>query len=58
MAIRPAEQVPKAGIADWLAASGIDPMRRAETLSVDEWVTVTRSAPPNVVAAWLNTATG
>jgi 16S rRNA (adenine1518-N6/adenine1519-N6)-dimethyltransferase len=44
-------QLPKAGIADWLSASDINPMRRAETLSVDDWVTITRSAPPDVVAA-------
>jgi 16S rRNA (adenine1518-N6/adenine1519-N6)-dimethyltransferase len=44
-------QLPKAGIADWLATSGIDPTRRAETLSVEEWVTLTESAPPEVVAA-------
>jgi 16S rRNA (adenine1518-N6/adenine1519-N6)-dimethyltransferase len=44
-------QLPKAGIADWLSASGVDPTRRAETLSVEEWVTLTRSAPPDVIAA-------
>jgi 16S rRNA (adenine1518-N6/adenine1519-N6)-dimethyltransferase len=44
-------QLPKPGIADWLAQSGIDPARRAETLSVAEWVLLTRSAPPDVVAA-------
>ena len=43
-------RLPKAGIATWLAAAGIDPTRRAETLTVDEWVTLTRSAPPDVVA--------
>jgi 16S rRNA (adenine1518-N6/adenine1519-N6)-dimethyltransferase len=44
-------QLPKGGIADWLSAAGVDPTRRAETLSVDEWVTLTSSAPPDVVAA-------
>jgi 16S rRNA (adenine1518-N6/adenine1519-N6)-dimethyltransferase len=44
-------QLPKAGIAEWLIASGVDPMRRAETLSVGEWVGLTKSAPPDVVAA-------
>jgi len=44
-------QLPKAGIAGWLTASGINPTRRAETLSVADWVTLTRSAPPDVVAA-------
>ena len=43
-------QLPKAGIASCLSASGVDPTRRAETLTVDEWVTLTRSAPPDVVA--------
>lgn len=31
-------QTPRATIEEWLAEAGIDPMRRAETLSVDEWV--------------------
>jgi 16S rRNA (adenine1518-N6/adenine1519-N6)-dimethyltransferase len=44
-------QLPKAGIATWLAAAGVDPTRRAETLTVDEWVILTRSAPPDVGAA-------
>jgi 16S rRNA (adenine1518-N6/adenine1519-N6)-dimethyltransferase len=44
-------QLPKPGIASWLSASGVDPTRRAETLSVAEWVTLTKSAPPDVVAA-------
>ena len=44
-------QLPKAEIAAWLSASGIDPMRRAETLSVAEWVALTESAPPAVVDA-------
>jgi 16S rRNA (adenine1518-N6/adenine1519-N6)-dimethyltransferase len=41
-------QLPKAEIAAWLSAAGVDPMRRAETLSVDEWVTLTTSAPPAI----------
>jgi hypothetical protein len=36
---------------EWLSSSDVDPTRRAETLSVAEWVTLTRSAPPDVVAA-------
>jgi 16S rRNA (adenine1518-N6/adenine1519-N6)-dimethyltransferase len=44
-------RLPKAEIAAWLSASGIDPTRRAETLSVEEWVTLTRSAPAEVAAA-------
>ena len=43
--------VPKSDIAAWLDVSGIDPTRRAETLSVEEWVALTQSAPPVVVAA-------
>jgi 16S rRNA (adenine1518-N6/adenine1519-N6)-dimethyltransferase len=44
-------QAPKSDIAAWLEASGIAPTRRAETLSVDEWVALARSAPQAVVAA-------
>jgi 16S rRNA (adenine1518-N6/adenine1519-N6)-dimethyltransferase len=44
-------RLPKADIAAWLQESGIDPMRRAETLSVEEWVSLARSAPAGVVAA-------
>jgi 16S rRNA (adenine1518-N6/adenine1519-N6)-dimethyltransferase len=44
-------RVPKSDVAAWLQASGIDPTRRAETLPVDEWVALTRSAPPAIVAA-------
>ena len=44
-------RLPKPEIAAWLQAAGIDPMRRAETLSVAEWVALTETAPPSVVAA-------
>jgi 16S rRNA (adenine1518-N6/adenine1519-N6)-dimethyltransferase len=44
-------QLPKADIAAWLSATGIHPTRRAETLAVAEWVALTRSAPPDVMAA-------
>jgi 16S rRNA (adenine1518-N6/adenine1519-N6)-dimethyltransferase len=44
-------RVPKADIAAWLATNGVDPTRRAETLAVDEWVNLARSAPAEVVAA-------
>ena len=44
-------QLPKAEIAAWLAESDVDPMRRAETLTVEEWVALAKSAPPEVVAA-------
>ncbi len=44
-------QLPKPSIAAWLIAANIDPMRRAETLTVAEWVTLTTSAPPDVAAA-------
>jgi 16S rRNA (adenine1518-N6/adenine1519-N6)-dimethyltransferase len=37
---------PKAEVSEWLSASGVDPTRRAETLSVDEWVSLTQAAPP------------
>ncbi len=44
-------QLPKPEIAAWLESSSVDPTRRAETLSVAEWVALTASAPPNVAAA-------
>lgn len=44
-------QIPKADIAAWLETTGVNPTRRAETLAVEEWVALTRSAPPPVVAA-------
>jgi 16S rRNA (adenine1518-N6/adenine1519-N6)-dimethyltransferase len=44
-------RLPKADIAAWLSSAGVDPMRRAETLCVEEWVTLTRSAPATVAAA-------
>jgi 16S rRNA (adenine1518-N6/adenine1519-N6)-dimethyltransferase len=34
--------VPQATVAGWLSEAGIDPMRRAETLSLDEWLRLTR----------------
>jgi 16S rRNA (adenine1518-N6/adenine1519-N6)-dimethyltransferase len=43
-------RLPKAEIASWLSASGVDPTRRAETLTVEEWVNLTRSAPADIVA--------
>jgi len=33
----------------WLNVAAIDPMRRAQTLSVEEWVVLTKSAPPEIV---------
>lgn len=44
-------RLPKVEIADWLRDAAIDPMRRAETISVDEWIALTRSAPPQVILA-------
>lgn len=44
-------QLPKAEIAAWLSATDIDPMRRAETLVVAEWVALTLSAPQSVIDA-------
>jgi 16S rRNA (adenine1518-N6/adenine1519-N6)-dimethyltransferase len=40
---------PKAEVSEWLTAAGIDPMRRAQTLDVGEWVDVTRAAPRSLV---------
>jgi 16S rRNA (adenine1518-N6/adenine1519-N6)-dimethyltransferase len=37
-------QTPRATIEEWLARAGIAPMRRAETLSVEEWVRLARIA--------------
>ncbi len=37
--------LPKEEASRWLAAAGIDPMRRAQTLSLSEWVRLTQSAP-------------
>lgn len=37
--------LPKADVTAWLAATGIDPMRRAQTLTVAEWVALTRARP-------------
>ncbi len=37
--------LPAADVVDWLAAAGIDPRRRAETLSVAEWLAVCQAAP-------------
>jgi 16S rRNA (adenine1518-N6/adenine1519-N6)-dimethyltransferase len=37
---------PKTEVSAWLAEHGVDPMRRAETLDVDEWVALTEAAPP------------
>ena len=34
--------VSQATVGDWLTTAGIDPMRRAETLSLDEWLCLTR----------------
>ena len=37
--------LPKEDVVAWLGAAGVDPMRRAQTLSVEEWVAVTEAAP-------------
>lgn len=37
--------LPKPDVESWLLGAGIDPIRRAETLSVAEWVTLARAAP-------------
>ncbi len=40
--------LPKDNVAAWLERAGIDPMRRAQTLSVAEWVALTLAAPPGI----------
>lgn len=40
--------LPKEEVSRWLTDAGIDPMRRAQTLSVLEWVTLTKQAPAAV----------
>lgn len=40
--------LPKSEVAAWLTRAGIDPMRRAQTLSVQDWVDVTLAAPDSV----------
>jgi 16S rRNA (adenine1518-N6/adenine1519-N6)-dimethyltransferase len=40
-------KTPRATVAAWLAAAGIDSARRAETLSVEDWVRLTRAAQDN-----------
>jgi 16S rRNA (adenine1518-N6/adenine1519-N6)-dimethyltransferase len=41
--------MPKSAVAAWLRVAGIDPMRRAQTLDVAEWVAIARVAPPSPV---------
>jgi 16S rRNA (adenine1518-N6/adenine1519-N6)-dimethyltransferase len=36
----------KTEVEAWLRRAGVDPDRRAQTLSVDEWVAMTKAAPP------------
>lgn len=43
-------RLPKAEVMPWLAACDIDPMRRAETLSISEWVALAKSAPLAIAA--------
>jgi 16S rRNA (adenine1518-N6/adenine1519-N6)-dimethyltransferase len=38
--------MPKDTVNDWLRAAGIDPMRRAQMIEVEEWVALTQLAPP------------
>jgi 16S rRNA (adenine1518-N6/adenine1519-N6)-dimethyltransferase len=40
--------LPKPIVIAWLDRAAIDPMRRAQTLAVAEWVTLTRAAPADV----------
>ena len=41
-------RLPKEEATGWLTGAGIDPMRRAQTLTVEEWVTLTRTTPADV----------
>jgi 16S rRNA (adenine1518-N6/adenine1519-N6)-dimethyltransferase len=43
--------LPKAQVLAWLADAGIDSMRRAQTLTVDEWIGVTLAAPAELQTA-------
>jgi 16S rRNA (adenine1518-N6/adenine1519-N6)-dimethyltransferase len=36
-------KTPKPDVERWLRETGIDPIRRAETLRIDEWVALTRN---------------
>jgi 16S rRNA (adenine1518-N6/adenine1519-N6)-dimethyltransferase len=38
--------LPKDRVTAWLETAGIDPMRRAQTLDIAEWVRLTETAPP------------
>ena len=42
--------LPKDDIVAWLTGQGIDPMRRAQTLTVEEWVRLTLAAPVGVTS--------
>ncbi|MCC6314100.1 MAG: ribosomal RNA small subunit methyltransferase A [Thermomicrobiales bacterium] len=42
--------LPKAEVSAWLRDVNIDPMRRAQTLSVAEWAALTRAAPDALVS--------
>lgn len=44
-------RVPKPLVAAWLVNSKVDPMRRAETLSVEEWLALTATAPPEIAVS-------
>ena len=41
-------ELPKDEVVAWLEGEGIDPMRRAQTLAVEEWVRLTLAAPEGV----------
>jgi 16S rRNA (adenine1518-N6/adenine1519-N6)-dimethyltransferase len=42
--------LPKELVNRWLAGGGIDPARRAETLSVEDWVSLTHAYPEDVAS--------
>lgn len=41
--------VPKQNVVAYLQAAGVDPTRRAETLSLQEWATIEHTFPPGIV---------
>ncbi|MBA3642973.1 MAG: hypothetical protein H0W59_02750 [Chloroflexia bacterium] len=42
--------LPKSEVTAWLTAAEIDPMRRAQTLTVAEWVALTRACPSTIAS--------
>jgi len=42
--------LPKSEVSAWLTSAEIDPMRRAQTLTVAEWVALTRACPSTIAS--------